>query len=83
MPGWYKVCQIGRSEQQVHLQQFVAFGVQGAGLETSRLLANWYKTCFICFCTVSSLNSLATLFKISLIPFSHFITYDKTYIIHE
>ena len=22
MPGWYKVCQIGRSEQQVHLQQF-------------------------------------------------------------
>ena len=32
MPGWYKVCQIGRSEQQVHLQQFVAFGVQGAGL---------------------------------------------------
>ena len=29
MPGWYKVCQIGRSEQQVHLQQFVAFGVQG------------------------------------------------------
>ena len=32
MPGWYKVCQIGRSEQQVHLQQFVAFGVQGAVL---------------------------------------------------
>ena len=29
MPGWYKVYQIGRSEQQVHLQQFVAFGVQG------------------------------------------------------
>ena len=29
MPGWYKVCQIGRSEQQVHLQQFVEFGVQG------------------------------------------------------
>ena len=27
MPGWYKVCQIGRSEQQVHLQEFVAFGV--------------------------------------------------------
>ena len=20
MPGWYKACQIGRSEQQVHLQ---------------------------------------------------------------
>ena len=32
MPGWYKVCQIGRSEQQVHFQQFVAFGVQGTGL---------------------------------------------------
>ena len=32
MPGWYRACQIGRSEQQVHLQQFVAFGVQGAGL---------------------------------------------------
>ena len=29
MPGWYRACQIGRSEQQVHLQQFVAFGVQG------------------------------------------------------
>ena len=32
MPGWYKACQIGRSEQQVHLQHFVAFGVQGAVL---------------------------------------------------
>ena len=32
MPGWYRACQIGRSEQQVHLQHFVAFGVQGAGL---------------------------------------------------
>ena len=32
MPGWYKVCQIGRSEQQVHLQQFIAFGDQGAVL---------------------------------------------------
>ena len=30
MPGWYKVCQIGKSEQQVHLQPCVAFGVQGA-----------------------------------------------------
>ena len=29
MPGWYRACQIGRSEQQVHLQHFVAFGVQG------------------------------------------------------
>ena len=29
MPGWYKACQIGRSEQQVHLQPCVAFGVQG------------------------------------------------------
>ena len=23
MPGWYKVCQIGRSEQQVHLQHLL------------------------------------------------------------
>ena len=23
MPGWYKACQIGRSEQQVHLQHFL------------------------------------------------------------
>ena len=29
MPGWYKACGIGKSEQQVHLQQFVAFGAQG------------------------------------------------------
>ena len=29
MPGWYRACQIGKSEQQVHLQHFVAFGVQG------------------------------------------------------
>ena len=32
MPGWYKACQIGRSEQQVPLATFVAFGVQGAVL---------------------------------------------------
>ena len=23
MPGWYKACGIGRSEQQVHLQHFL------------------------------------------------------------
>ena len=23
MPGWYKACQIGRSEQQVHLQHLL------------------------------------------------------------
>ena len=27
MLGWYKACQIGKSEQQVHLQPCVAFGV--------------------------------------------------------
>ena len=50
MPGWYRACQIGRSEQQVHLQQFVAFGVQGTLLasvflcpvcSTSRLGSSW------------------------------------------
>ena len=40
MPGWYKVCQIGRSEQQVHLQQFVAFGVQGTLLASVFLLSS-------------------------------------------
>ena len=29
MPGWYKACQIGKSEQQVLLQPCVALGVQG------------------------------------------------------
>ena len=27
MPGWYKACQIGRSEQQVLLQPCVQFAV--------------------------------------------------------
>ena len=32
MPGCEKGCQIGSSEQQVHLQLCVAFGVQGTHL---------------------------------------------------
>ena len=28
MPGWYKVCQIGRSEQQVHLQHLLHLEVR-------------------------------------------------------
>ena len=32
MPGHPRVCQIGRSEQQVHQQPCVAFGVQGTCL---------------------------------------------------
>ena len=30
MPGWYKVCQIGRSEQQVHLQHLLHLEFQFA-----------------------------------------------------
>ena len=36
MPGWYKACEIGRSEQQVPPVTFVTFGVQG------RLLASLF-----------------------------------------
>ena len=41
MPGHHKACESGKSEQQVHLQSCIVFGVQGVLLACAFL-------CLVC-----------------------------------